>query len=127
MMTPPERLGKPATKTLCGKPEDTWQLLAESFLAAGRHDEAAALSTKADEASPNKPLLALRLARVEAGRKNKDAALQKLGEYFATKSTEGGTEPYALLSKVMTDGAADAKAAHAEVIKRLKELLTADE
>ena len=127
LLDPAEPLGKPATKTLLGKPEDTWQLLAESFLAAGRHDEAAALFTKADDTSPSKPLLALRLARVEAGRKNKDAALKKLDEYFASKSTEGGTEPYALLSKVMTDGAADAKAAHAQVIQRLRELLASDE
>ena len=54
-------------------------------------------------------------------RKSLDA-LKKLDEYFASKSTEAGTEPYALLSKAMTEGAADAKAAHAEVIKRLKEL-----
>jgi len=127
LLDPAEPLGKPATKTLLGKPEDTWQLLAESFLAAGRHDEAATLFTKADDASPSKPLLALRLARVEAGRKNKNAALKKLDEYFATKSTEGGTEPYALLSKVMTEGAADAKAAHAQVMQRLGELLGSDE
>ena len=127
LLDPAEPLGKTATKTLLGKPEETWLLVAESFLAAGRSDEAAALFVRANDTAPDKPLLAFRLARVEAARKNKAAALVKLDEYFASKSTEGGTEPYALLSKLMTDGALDAKAVHAEVVRRLQNLLSQDE
>ncbi|MBC7854693.1 MAG: tetratricopeptide repeat protein, partial [Pirellulaceae bacterium] len=130
LLDPAVPLGEQATKTLLGKPEETWQLLAESYLAAGRHDEAAELFRKSEATSPDKPLLALRLARVEAGKNNRDAALLRLGEYFASKSTVGGTEPYGLLSKLLTEGATDAKAAKAakaEVIKRLRELLALDE
>lgn len=127
LLDPAMPLGEQAAKTLLGKPEETWLIVAESFLAAGRHDEAAALFAKADETAPNKPLLALRLARVEAARKNREAALQKLTEYFAAKETAAGTEPYALLSKLLSEGAPDAKTARAEVIKRLKELRQKDE
>ena len=127
LLDPAVPLGEQATKTVLGKPEETWQLVAESFLAAGRHDEAAALFVKADEAAPDKPLLALRLARVEAAKKNFDGALKKLDEYFASKSIVGGTEPYGLLSKLMTEGAADPKSARAAMIKRLAELQIADE
>jgi tetratricopeptide (TPR) repeat protein len=125
LLDPSLPLGEKSTKIVLGKPEETWQLLAESFLAAGQHEEAAMLFTKANDASPNKPLLAVRLARVEAGRKNKEAALQRLGEYFASKSTGSGTEPYALLSKLMMGGAPDA--ARGDVIKRLQELLSLDD
>ena len=127
LLDPAVPLGEQATKTVLGKPEETWQLVAESFLAAGRHDEAAALFVKADAAAPDKALLALRLARVEAAKKNRAAAIKKLDEYFATKSTVGGTEPYGLLSKLLTEGAADPKAARAAIIKRLAELQAADE
>lgn len=127
LLDPAVPLGEVAAKTLLGKPEETWQLLAESYLAAGRHDEAAELFRKSEATSPDKPLLALRLARVEAAKKNRDAALLRLGEYFASKSTAGGTEPYGLLSKLLTEGAGDLKAAKAEVIKRLKDLLAVDE
>lgn len=127
LLDPAMPLGEQAAKTLLGKPEETWLIVAESFLAAGRHDEAAALFAKADEAAPNKPMLALRLARVEAARKNREAALQKLGEYFAVKATSAGTEPYALLSKLLAEGTADPKAARAEVIKRLEDLRHKDE
>jgi tetratricopeptide (TPR) repeat protein len=127
LLDPAMPLGEQAAKTLLGKPEETWLVMAESFLAAGRHDEAAALFAKADEGAPSKPLLALRLARVEAARKNREAALQKLDEYFAAKETAAGTEPYSLLSKLLAEGAADAKAARAEVIKRLKDLRQKDE
>ncbi|MCE9525538.1 MAG: tetratricopeptide repeat protein [Planctomycetales bacterium] len=127
LLDPTVPLGAQATKTVLGKPEETWQLVAESFLAAGRHDEAAALFVKADEASPDKPQLALRLARVEAAKKNRDGAIKKLDEYFASKSIVGGTEPYGLLSKLLTEGAADLKVARAAVLKRLQELQQADE
>jgi tetratricopeptide (TPR) repeat protein len=127
LLDPRVPLGEQATKTLLGKPAETWQILAESFLAAGRHDEAAALFVKANDAAPNKPLLAVCQARVEAGRKNREAALKLLDEYFATKSAAGGTEPYALLSKLLTEGATDVKAAHREVVRRLRELHKLDE
>lgn len=127
LLDPALPLGEKSTKIVLGKPEETWQLLAESFLAAGRHEEAATLFMKANDISPNKPLLAVRLARVEAARKNKEAALQRLDEYFASKSTSSGTEPYALLSKLMMGGATDAKAARAVVIKRLQELLSLED
>src|SRR5207249_4658472 len=92
----------------------------------GRLPSSRAEARKSNDAASDKPLLALRLARVEVARKNRDGALKKLDEYFAAKTTAAGTEPYAILSKLLTDGARDAKAAQAAVIKRLQELRQSD-
>lgn len=101
----PEQFGLDAAtqKAVRGKANLTYLLFAESYLAAGKYDEAIAAFKQADAAQPNRGLLAYRLARVEAKQNNPAEALNLLRDYFDEKLRQEGTEPYELLVKLLTD------------------------
>jgi len=124
----PERLSQNESlqKMVLGQADRTYQLLAESFLQAGRHDEAAAMFKKANEAQKKDGLLAFQLARVEAKRDNAKEALRHLDNYFRAKLDVAGTEPYQLLARLLNETAKDEGKAKQQLLSRLQELLKAD-
>lgn len=126
---PHSALSAESKEVLLGKQERTYSLWAESFLAARRWDEAESLFRQADEAhgAEAQPAeLAFNLARVEAGRGNAPAALARLDEYFASKSSAAGSEPYELLADLISRGAAQPAEAHKLTIEKLERLHQAD-
>lgn len=113
-------------KTVLGKADLTYSLLAESFLQSDRFDEALAMFQKSNEIKGNKALLAFQLARVAARRKEHAEALKKLDEYFAAKTSEAGTEPYELFAELLKKTMPDEKQAAVELRSRLAKLFAAD-
>jgi len=99
----------------------TYQLFGESFLEAGRTDEALAAFEKANVMLPSEGVLAYQRARIEAKRKQPAAALEKLPVYFKKHLSNQGTGPYELLATLLQEtNQAD------QVIPRL-EALAADD
>jgi tetratricopeptide (TPR) repeat protein len=90
-----------AKKTILGEAATTYTLWGESFLEAGKYDDAATVFRKANEAKEDKPLLAFRLARVAFAQDKHAEAVKHLDEYFAAKVDTSGDDPYQLLSKVL--------------------------
>lgn len=88
-------------KTILGKPELTWQLIAESFLDAGRTAEAAAAFEKVNAAKKGVNQLAFNLARVELKKKDPAAALVLLQKYFDAHQSSEGTGPYQALAEAL--------------------------
>jgi tetratricopeptide (TPR) repeat protein len=113
-------------KTLLDQADRTYSLFGESFLLAERLDDAAAMFKKADELKPNKGSLALQLARVEAKRGNTDAALKHLDEYFQSKLSDAGTDPYELLAELLQKQIKDPQQAQRELRERLEKTYAAD-
>ena len=111
---------------LLGQANVTYTLLGESFFQADRLDEAAAMFRKADEAKPNKGVLALQLARIEAKRDRPDAALKHLEDCFQSKLSDAGTDPYDLLAQVLQEQAGSEQQAQSELRKRLEKMYKAD-
>ncbi len=124
----PDRYGlnESLQKTLLDQADRTYTLFGESFLLAERLDDAAAMFKKADEVKSNKGLLALQLARVEAKRGNIAAAQKQLDEYFQSKLTDAGTDPYELLAELLQKQNKDPKQAQSELRDRLEKLYDAD-
>lgn len=124
----PEKFGLSGelVKTVLGKADLTYSLLAESFLQAERFDEALAMFQKSHEVKGNKPLLAFQLARLAARKKDHAEALKKLDEYFTAKTSEAGAEPYELLADLYKRNFADEKQAGVELRGRLAKLFAAD-
>jgi tetratricopeptide (TPR) repeat protein len=98
---PNSPLSPESKDVILGKPSQTWSLWGEAFLAAGRHDEAAALFKQADEAARDPAGLAFNLARVAAAKKDNPATLARLDEYFSAKTDAAGIEPYELLATLL--------------------------
>jgi tetratricopeptide (TPR) repeat protein len=94
-------LGEEARQALAQESADTYGLFAETYLRAGRHDQAATAFRKANEARPDAALLAFRLARVETGREAFAPALALLDESLAAGPLDEGEEPYQLLGDLL--------------------------
>jgi tetratricopeptide (TPR) repeat protein len=124
---PASALSPDAKKLILGKPEQSYSLWAESFLAAQRYDEAASLFKLANAALPRPAVLAFDLARVEAGRGNVEKALAHLDEYFEAHETTAAREPYDLLLALIQRTAPDKATAHARFTARLLALHQQDE
>ncbi len=114
-------LDSAAKKALLGEPGPTYNLIGETFLMAGRLDEAAAAFEKANQANPSRGDLAYHRACVELRRKNPQKALDGLQAYFDLHLTAEGLAPYLLLAEIL-------KALHkdAELPDRLEKLRSAD-
>ncbi|NLX96832.1 MAG: tetratricopeptide repeat protein [Rhodopirellula sp.] len=94
-------LDEPLKKVLLGDAGATYNLVGETFLLAGRLEEASAAFQQAHRADPNKGLLNYHLAEVDLRRGKPDEALAKLELYFAERLSSEAMEPYRLLAKVL--------------------------
>ncbi|HEX5106247.1 MAG TPA: hypothetical protein VFV87_20650, partial [Pirellulaceae bacterium] len=119
-------LSADARELLVGKPGETWALWAEAFLSARRFDEAEALFRKSHEARADAATLAFQLARVAAQRGDAAAAIARLDEYFAERSSVAGIEPYDLLAELNAKRLPDKAAARQATIDRLAKLAKDD-
>ena len=109
-------------KALLGKPELTYQLIGESFLEAGRPDEALAAFEKAYAAKADDGLHAYNLARVDLKKKQPAQALAKLQPYFERHLATHGTAPYQALADALTElGQSD------QLVERLDAMRAGDE
>jgi tetratricopeptide (TPR) repeat protein len=90
-------------KGLLNKGELTWQLIGESFLAAGRSDEALTAFEKAHKFKADEALYLYNLARVEAKKKQPAQALAKLEAYLGAHHASQGTGPYELLAELLSE------------------------
>ena len=118
----PSWLSAADRRKLLGKPHETYQLWGECYLQALRYDEAAAAFKKSHDLQADLPLLAIKLAQVEAGKGNNATALAKLDEFFALKSTAHSDEGCTLLGDLIRRETADQKQAHAKLVERLQHL-----
>lgn len=115
------QLSPAVEKALVNKGELTYQLFGESFLQAGRPDEALAAFEKAEKYKANAALHLYNLARVEAKKKQPAQALAKLEEYLAGHHATQGTEPYKLYAEMLAElGQED------QLIERLEQHRAAD-
>ncbi len=113
-------------KMVVGQADRTYLLLAESFLQAGRYNDAVAMFKKANTAKKTEGLLPYHMARVAAKQgKNKDA-LRRLGEYFQAKTDAAGTEPYELLADLLRKTTQNDDQAKGQLRTRLQQLLKDD-
>ncbi|MGD9722822.1 MAG: tetratricopeptide repeat protein [Pirellulales bacterium] len=109
-------------KALVGKPEMTYQLMGEAFLASNRTDAALAAFDKAHAAKADDGLHAYNLARVELKRKQPAQAIARLQAYFDQHLATQGTGPYQSLADALTElGQAD------QLVARLEALRAGDE
>ncbi len=112
-------------KTLLGKDEHNLELFGEAFLLADRPELAEKAFAKARERVTDPaayaPAYAYRQSQVLAKRKQYDAAIKKLDEYFAAKERRYEQGPYELLATLLKalDQAAD-------LLPRLEKLVAAD-
>ncbi|MCA9219683.1 MAG: tetratricopeptide repeat protein, partial [Planctomycetales bacterium] len=127
-------------KRLLGDAERTYLVMGESFLKAKRWEDAESAYSKAFAEDDKRPLLEMQLARIAEQRGQLDEARQHLEAYFASKSTDAGTDPYELLADIMnradnapsqdndSSNGADkdtAKSPRPEFLAKLRGLLTA--
>ncbi|MBI2827391.1 MAG: tetratricopeptide repeat protein [Planctomycetia bacterium] len=96
-------------------------LFAETFLAAGRPDDALTAYDKLDAMRPNKALHAYQLARVSHQKKESQKALEQLQTYFDERGTIGGGAPYELLVKLLGETGQQGK-----IVERLDAIATAE-
>jgi tetratricopeptide (TPR) repeat protein len=109
-------------KRLVGDAERTYSVMAESFLLAKRWEKATSAIEKAYSTDEQRPLRALQLARVSKERGEPQAAIDQLDAYFASKSTEAGEEPYAILAEAIKQSSDSDEQAQQRLLDRLKEL-----
>ncbi len=108
-------------RKLLGSGDITYQLFGESFLEAGRTDEALVAFEKANVLLPSEGVLAYQRARIDAKRKQPAAALEKLQVYFKKHLSNQGTGPYELLTTLLQElNQTD------ELVPRLEALATDD-
>lgn len=119
----PERvpLDSAAKKALLAEPAATYGLLGESFLQAGRIDQAQAAFEKSHQSAANPGLRGYNLARVELKRKQPAKALGLLEAYFNQRLAIEGLGPYRLLADILKELKQDK-----ELIPRLEKLRAAD-
>jgi tetratricopeptide (TPR) repeat protein len=127
----PERLAENPSleKALLGQPERSYRMLGESFLQAGRFDDAEAMFRKACEGlqdEQQRGLLDFQLARIAAKRGSREAALGHLDDYFTAAASTAGTQPYELLAELLSESLPDARAAEQQLTSRLEKLEEAD-
>jgi len=127
----PKRFHLNATqrKEILDEKELTYTLMGESFLLAKRLDEAKALFDKAYAAKPDKARYAFQMARIEDAKKeagDPTQTLQYLQEYFDTKKTNEGSDPYKLLAKTIRKTCKNKEATKKALTQRLNQLLQTD-
>ncbi len=109
-------------QALVNKGELTYQLFGESFLQAGRPDDALAAFEKVNGFKPDESLRLYNLARVDAKRKQFAQAVAKLETYLESHSSSQGTGPYELYAEMLTElGQQD------QLIERLEKYRAADQ
>lgn len=113
-------------KMVVGQADRTYMLLAESFLQAGRYNDAVAMFKKADAAKKTEGLLSFRMARVAAKQNKNEDALRRLEEYFEAKVDAAGTEPYDLLADLLRKTTQNDEKAKEKLRTRLQQLLADD-
>ena len=114
-------LDDPLKKVIFDEPGFTYQLMGESFLDAGRIDEAKAAFQKAEKLAPNKAIAAYNLARVNLKTGKPADALAALESSFAAHLADEGQTPYELLAETLTKlGKKD------ELLARLEKLHAAE-
>lgn len=113
-------------KMVVGQADRTYLLLAESFLQAGRYNDAVAMFKKANSAKKTEGLLPYHMARVAAEQGKKEDALRRLGEYFQAKTDAAGTEPYELLADLLRKTTQNDDQAKGQLRTRLQQLLKDD-
>jgi tetratricopeptide (TPR) repeat protein len=96
-------LSEEVEKALLNKGELTYQLFGESFLEAGRLDEALAAFEKGNTYKADESLLLYNQARIEAKRKQPAQALAKLETYLEKHFSSQGTGPYDLYVEVLKE------------------------
>jgi len=106
--------------TLRGNPRVTYTLIAESFLKAGRLEEAAEMFEKAMSDEASAPLLAFHLARIEMANGRARAALDQVEKYISAAESSAGTRPYALLEEALQE-LNDDEEAQQKLRKRLEQ------
>jgi len=119
----PEEFGldTKAQKALLNKAELAYQLFGESFLEAGKLDEAQAAFDKGHQIKPDEGLALYNRARVDAKSKRPAQALAKLETYLDKHLSAQGTAPYHLLAEVLTElGQSD------QLLARLEKVRAAD-
>lgn len=110
-------LEQPVREAILGEPQDTYNLIGETFVMAGRPEEAVVAFRKAHEIKPDAALLELHLAQVDARTGKAAEALARLEKAFAGKLKADTAAPYRLLGEVLKDlGRQD------ELIGRLEKL-----
>ena len=119
-------LSEKLKQLLLGRAHVTYALMGESYLEAKQFDSAAELFAKADEANPNPPLLAYRLARVAAGREDFEKAIKQLQVYLDAKFSSAGARPYELLAEWMRKLEADEVTANSKIVDKLRDLYQDD-
>ncbi|MEX0675874.1 MAG: tetratricopeptide repeat protein [Pirellulales bacterium] len=97
------QLSPPAVAALVNKGELTYQLFGESFLEAGRPDEALAAFEKVNAAKADEARHLYNQARVDARHKQPAQALDKLEKYLAAHHASQGTGPYDLYADVLAE------------------------
>jgi tetratricopeptide (TPR) repeat protein len=112
----------PALKSLLlDEAGPTLNLLGESFLLAGRLDQAQRAFEEAHRANGDDGLLGYYLARVAKRREQPRKALNHLQKYFQSKLASEGSSPYRLLAELLREtGQAD------QLVPRLEKLLEED-
>jgi tetratricopeptide (TPR) repeat protein len=88
-------------KAVLGEPPATYGLMGETFVEAGRVEEAEAAFRKAYEADKDQPRLEYHLAQVEAKSGKPEQALERLEKAFQEKLETKDTGPYRLLADVL--------------------------
>jgi tetratricopeptide (TPR) repeat protein len=120
----PDRLRIPAVaaaKLLEVELPVAYRSLGDTFLLAGRFDEAEAAFRRSHGLSPDETLLDLNLARIAARRGKAQEALAKLQPYFARHLTSEGTIPCEVLADVLKKLGKEK-----ELLDRLQKLHEAD-
>lgn len=101
----PESAGLTAEQAnaLLEQPGPMFHLFGETFLLAGRIDEAVAAFDEANRREPSEPLRAYCMARVARKRGQPQEALDALQAYFDAKRDAEGTDPYRLAADLLAE------------------------
>jgi tetratricopeptide (TPR) repeat protein len=94
-------LDEPLKKAIFDEPEVTYQMMGESFLAAGRLDEAKAAFQKLEKLAPHKAQQAFNLARLCLKTGKPADALAALESSFAAHLAAEDEAPYELLAEIL--------------------------
>lgn len=102
LLEDPRRMSDNATlqKMLVAQTERTYLLLAESYWASGRYEQAAEAYRKANEASPDDALLEYRLARIDARQGRDEQAFQRLEHYLEAAAERPERQALELLAEL---------------------------
>ena len=123
----PERISENPTlqKMLVGQADQTYLLLAESFLRDGKFDRAEAMFRRVHEALPDEGALHCRLARVAAKQGEDDRALAYLDRCLNETPLSLDSDGLRLLAEVLSRKFGEQ--AEPELLKRLEPVAAADD